>query len=262
MGDWVKGENPAGTKIEAAQPLTEITHSDLIADRAYKEIREAIFANRLPPGASLSVPELARQLAISRSPVREAVQRLVHDGLAVTSPYKGAMVARVDVEDLYRLYEVRELLEGLAARLATERLDNTALAELEEILNQHRKVLEDREDLAAHIGLDMRFHRRIREIAGNPHLADVLDGLQGKIQLAMRSLWRSDDAPLRALRDHEKILASMSSGDPSEAEVVARAHIVRVRETLVEAHQGKKDTRATKPQSSATQGGYDETKNG
>jgi DNA-binding GntR family transcriptional regulator len=258
----VKGENPAGTKIEAAQPLTEITRSDLIAERAYEEIREAIFANRLPPGAPLSVPELARQLAISRSPVREAVQRLVHDGLAVTSPYKGAMVARVDVEDLYRLYEVRELLEGLAARLATERLDKTALAELEEILNQHRKVLEDREDLAAHIDLDMRFHRQIREIAGNPHLAAVLDGLQGKIQLAMRSLWRSDDAPFNALRDHEKILAAMSSGDPADAEVVARAHIARVRETLVEAHQGKKDTGATKPQSSATQGGYDETKNG
>lgn len=238
-----------GKKMEITQSLAEIGHGDLLTDRAYREIQEAIYANRLPASAPLSVPKLARQLAISRNPVREAVQRLVYDGLAVTLPHKGAVVAHVDVEDLYELYEVRELLEGLAARRATERLEGVTLAELEEIVNQHRKVLEAGEGLAVHIELDARFHRRIREIADNPHLVEVLDGLQGKIRLAMRSLWQSDDAPSRALQDHEKILASMSSRDPSAAEVAACAHVARVREALAEVYRGEKGTRTTKPQS-------------
>ncbi len=144
----------------------------------------------------MSVPKLARQLAISRSPVREAVQRLVHDGLVVTLPHKGAVVACDNIGDLYQRYELRELLEGLAARLATGRLDKAVSAKLEDIVEQHRKALEQGRGLEAHIELDMRFHRRIRQIAGNPHLTELLDGLQGKIRLAMRSLWRSDDAPI------------------------------------------------------------------
>ncbi len=215
-----------------SRSLTELEHGGLLVDRAYKQIQGAIYDNRLPAGTSLSVPELARQLAVSRSPVREAVQRLVHEGLAVTVPHKGAVVARVEVEDLYQLYEVRESLEGLAARLATSRRDKSAISELEALVTRHREALEGGEGLGTHIEMDMRFHRRIREMAGNPHLAEALDGLQGKIRLAMHSLWRSEDAPRLALRDHEEILSIMAEGDPHAAEVGARRHIARVRSAL------------------------------
>jgi DNA-binding GntR family transcriptional regulator len=216
----------------ASRALAELEHGGLLADRAYAQIQGAIYDNRLPAGASLSVPELARQLAISRSPVREAVQRLVHEGLAVTVPHKGAVVARVQPEDLYQLYEVRELLEGLAVRLATHHLDQGAAGELGGIVARHREVLDGDEGLTAHIEIDMRFHRRIREIAGNPHLVRALDDLQGKIRLAMHSLWRSEDAPRLALRDHEEILAFMTGGDAGAAEAAARRHIARIRDAL------------------------------
>lgn len=213
--------------------LRSIGGRNLLADRAFEEIQEAIFSNALAPGVALSVPELARQLGISRSPVREAVQRLVHLGLAVTVPYRGAVVARVDIEDLQQLYEVRELLEGLAARRATERLDARSLTGLKELVSGHRSALEEGRGLQAHIDFDVKFHRGIREIADSSSLSEFLETLQGKVRLAMHSLWRSEEAPWLALEDHERILAAMAARDPAAAEEAARAHIARLRSSLV-----------------------------
>jgi DNA-binding GntR family transcriptional regulator len=141
------------------------------------------------------------------------------------------MVARIGGEDLQALYEVREVLESLAARRATKRLDSTVMSALLSLVEQHRKALE-REDLAGHVRLDMRFHLQIRELAGNQPLAEMLNRLQGQVRLAMHSLWGRDGAPQRALEDHEKILAVLLSSDPDAAEKAARAHITRVRTDL------------------------------
>lgn len=216
--------------------LRSIGHGELLADRAYEEIRDAIFTHALPPGTALSVPELARQLAISRSPVREAVQRLIYDGLAVALPYKGAVVANVSVDDLIQLFEVREMLEGLATRRVTERLTPSTKAELEGVVERHGEALK-RKDLASHVEMDMRFHSVIRESASNVPLSEMLDRLQARVRLAMHSLWQGDDAPRRALEDHKKILAAISAGDAEEAEAAARAHIARVRAVLTESRE-------------------------
>jgi DNA-binding GntR family transcriptional regulator len=212
--------------------LKGIGHGDLLTDRAYAEIREAIFAHVLPPGTALSVPELANQLAISRSPVREAVQRLIYDGLAVAVPYKGAAVADLTIDDLVQLFEAREVLEGLAARGATEQLTPSTKAMLEDAVEQHADALKQ-ENLASHIELDMHFHSLIRKAAGNEPLIEILDRLQARVRLAMHSLWGRDDAPRRALEDHKRILAAMLSGDPTAAEAAAKAHIARVRSALI-----------------------------
>src|SRR5436190_1053977 len=123
--------------MSAERAVNPVAAGSLLADRAYEELKGAVLANRLRPGDALSVPALAAQLSISRSPVREAVQRLIHDGLATHVPHKGAVVATVDVEDVRQLYVVREVMEGLAARLATERLDASRVAELRDLLERH-----------------------------------------------------------------------------------------------------------------------------
>ena len=101
--------------------LSAIEAGDLLADRAYSQLSTAILRNHLSPGASLSVVELARHLGISRSPVREAVQRLIWDGLADYRGRRGTVVVSIDLNDFLRLLEVREALEALAARLAAQR---------------------------------------------------------------------------------------------------------------------------------------------
>lgn len=215
--------------------------TDLLAERAYQELKGSILSFRLEPGNRLSVLELSERMGLSRSPVREAVQRLIHDGLATHVPYRGAEVSRVDLDDLRQLYVVREQLEGLAARLATEMLDAERMERLERILDQHAEVLETsiEPDGASgeqtHVELDMEFHRLTREAADNAHLSTILDHLQGKSHLAVHSLWRSGNASQLALAEHRRIYEAMIAGDPDQAEQAARAHIARLRVRLSQA---------------------------
>lgn len=221
--------------------VKEIGRTDLLAERAYQELKDSILSFRLAPGTRLSVLELSERMGLSRSPVREAVQRLIHDGLATHVPYRGAEVSNVDLDDLRQLYMVREQLEGLAARLATEMLDADKLARLAALLDQHAAVLDTAsQQLGAaeeqtHIELDMAFHRLTREVAGNSHLSTILDNLQGKSHLAVHSLWRSSNAPQLALAEHRRIYEAMAAGDPDQAEQAAREHISRLRVRLSQA---------------------------
>lgn len=235
--------------------LTPLAPGGLLAERTYEALKGAVLGNSLPPGAPLSVPELARQLNVSRSPVREAVQRLIYDGLATHVPHRGAEVCRVDIDELRQLYVVRELLEGLAARLATENLDGAGLAELRDIIAEHEQVLGDAGHrrgtgvtIATHIDLDMRFHSTLRQLAANEHLTAVLDPLAGRSHFALHSLWRSDDAPLLALDEHKSILNAMAAGDAALAESAARTHIARLRVRLGRARaQDAADGQRRKP---------------
>lgn len=216
-------------------PVLENIAGELLTDRTYETLKAAILRNQLAPGTALSVPELARRLNVSRTPVREAVQRLIYAGLANHVSHRGAEVSKVDIADLRELYVVRESLEGLSARLATARLDEEGLFALREILAEHERVLDRGADNVAHIELDMRFHRTVREIAANTHLTAALEPIAGRSHLALHSLWRSKDAPRLALDEHIRIVDAMAAGDPEFAETVARRHISRLRVRLSQA---------------------------
>lgn len=247
------GVEMIGKRMATDSVVGSIERRDLLADRAYKEILNAIFARKLSPGTTLSVPDLARQLAISRSPVREAIQRVVHEGLAVTEPHRGAVVASFGTAEVLNLYEIREVLEGLAARRAAERLDSSSKADLQKLVKEHREVLEQGKGFVMHMDLDMQFHRRIRELSGNAQLAELLLNLQGRVRLVMHSLWHNKNAPQRALEDHAVILAALCDGDPSEAESAARAHIARLRKTLVKTIESEAEHRVAGPEKGALQ---------
>lgn len=226
--------------MESVPVVKNIGRTDLLADRAYRELRDAILAGKLKPGRQLSVAELAQQMGTSRSPVREAVQRLIHDGLATHVPYRGAEVSRFQPRHLQDLYVVRELLEGLAARLATERLDLARTTELREILAAHEQAIRGRSRSGTaemdHIQLDMKFHRITRQIAANEHLSAFLDMLQGQSHLAYHALWSAPDAPRLAYEEHKRIFRAMLEGDPGRAEQAARQHIAGLRVRLLQAH--------------------------
>lgn len=215
--------------------VNAVAGGSLLADRAYEEMKGAVLANRLRPGDSLSVPALAAQMGISRSPVREAVQRLIHDGLATHTPHRGAVVATVDLDDVRQLYVVREVMEGLAARLATERLDATRVAELRALLEKHEALVSSGYDEERHTEMDMAYHRLIREAAGNDHLSDALGNITGKAHLALHALWRSSEAARLAVEEHRRIFEAMTAGDAEAAEQAAREHIRRLRVRLSQA---------------------------
>lgn len=200
------------------------------ADRIYGHLREAVLARELDPGSRLSIPRLAVQFGVSRSPVREAVQRLVQDGLATEEPHRGGAVATITADELLPLYEVREMLEGLAARLAAQRATRDELARLHTEQRSHEHAVENG-DIRAHVEHDLAFHKLLRQAAGNAELRLALERVQGRVTIAMLS---ADYAtwPAKAVAEHRSILDAVIAADPDAAESAARAHIVRVRQDI------------------------------
>ncbi|SNT51092.1 transcriptional regulator, GntR family [Actinomadura meyerae] len=204
-----------------------------LADQAYLRLREAILQRRVPPGTRLSVPAVARRLGVSRSPAREAIARIAGEGLATFVPRKGAVVARITPADLLEIYELREVLEGLAARLAAARIGAAALDELDALVAGHRAAIEDG-DVDRHMELDQAFHRAVRRAAGNGRLLEPLDRLQAQVRIAMDTTRRSPGGMPQALGEHERILAALRARDTGRAEAEARAHIVRLRQSIAD----------------------------
>jgi DNA-binding GntR family transcriptional regulator len=165
---------------------------------------------------------------ISRSPVREAVQRLIYEGLAEHLPHKGAVVSRVGTGDFCLLLEVRELLEGLAARRAATRMTVDDLDHLSEVLNAHETVVDSGDDVA-NVEYDIAFHRAIRDVAGNPHLQTTLTRIQSRAHLSLYTLWRGGRNPRFALEEHRDIYDALVARDPDRSEAMARRHIQRLR---------------------------------
>jgi len=124
--------------------LTEVvTHmqlsSETLSEHVFRRIQTAIVKGEIPPGSKISEPELARTYGISRGPLREAIHRLEGQKLLVRVPHVGARVVSLSHAELIELYEIRESLEGMACRLAAERMSEAEIAELRRVLNTHEQ---------------------------------------------------------------------------------------------------------------------------
>jgi len=212
-------------------PAATVQRGAGLAEQAYTLLRDAILTHALPPGTRLSVPEIARQLDVSRSPAREAITRIQYEGLADYVPHRGAVVSHIDLASLAEIYTIREVLEGLAARLATENADEEWLAQLESLWSAHAEAIEAGDE-ARRVELDGEFHRQIRTASQSPRLVESLDRLQGQIRLAMATTARQGGGPPAALAEHRSILDALHSGDGDASEELARDHIRRLRESL------------------------------
>jgi DNA-binding GntR family transcriptional regulator len=197
-----------------------------LADQVYDVLRGRILARSLRPGDRLSVPVLAAELELSRSPVREAVQRLVVEGLAEEEFHRGARVAAVDAEDLADVFAVRGALEGLAAALAAESDTATLVAVLRASITAHTDAIRN-DDEQAMIAADQAFHQALLEAADNRHLDRALGSLLGRAQVAMMSgdLCR---LPRKAVAEHKAILAAIREGDADAAGRAACEHVAAV----------------------------------
>jgi DNA-binding GntR family transcriptional regulator len=215
--------------MEPLSPLPPIQRQRL-ADQAYDVLREQILRRELQPGQRLSVPRIATELGLSRSPVREAVQRLVSEGLGVEQVHRGAVVAGVDPRELDEMYEIRARLEGLAARRAAARSDSALVADLGDLLERHVAAIEQQSEPEI-IRADLAFHARVLEAADSGHLTRVLNPILGRANLAMLAgdlrVW-----PLDAVVEHRAVLEGIAAGNQDLAEAAARSHVEKVHDRL------------------------------
>lgn len=188
---------------------------------------DAIVRGELPPGSSISEAEIAARFGVSRAPAREALLRLSEKGLVSRTPHVGARVIEFSREDLIELFEIRESLEGMACRLAAERISDSELKHLEAALDLHSAA----PDLASgksyfQGGGDQDFHfgiaRASRNVRLERHLCDDLYHLLRVYRF--RSSTRSGRAK-QAFEEHHAILKALQERNPDKAEAAMRHHI-------------------------------------
>lgn len=206
-------------------PDREPIKADRITDQVYARIRRLIVRHELAPGTRLSVPALAERFGVSRSPVREAVLQAVRDGLAVEKPRLGAFVARFEPADLRHVFELREALEGMAARLAASRRTKADLKTMTKLIGRQEAELAV-DNIEAFVDADIAFHEAVLTAARNPALGDALGQLFYRLRVAL-SMRVAPTGPDQALADHRAVLSAIEAGDPDAAERAARAHIAQ-----------------------------------
>lgn len=192
------------------------------SDHAYKFIIDGIREGRLVPGTRLREIELADQMNLSRTPVREALGRLQVQGLAVNDPDRGLIITEPDYAMTSELYAMREVLEGTAARLAARHASDVEIDFLNEI-NQRDAELTTAEELAENNRL---FHGTLYQCAHNRYLLKTLSSLQESMMLLGATTLAHPDRPKAARKEHQAIIEALRKRNQDEAEAAARQHII------------------------------------
>jgi DNA-binding GntR family transcriptional regulator len=192
----------------------------------YEALVELIVAGALRPGQHLVESELARQLGVSRQPVREALHRLEAEGWIDLRPSQGAFVHVPTEQEVDQLLDVRELLEGATARLAARAATPEAVARLRAAWEKGEAAVESG-DTAAAVAANNDFHAAVAEIAGNAVLAQLVEIVGRRVRWHYRQV-----APARgheSWAEHAELVAAIEAGNEDQAAALARVHTERTR---------------------------------
>jgi DNA-binding GntR family transcriptional regulator len=194
-------------------------------------IREAIIDGRLPPGQRLKEEELARELGISRTPVREALLILQTEGLVDAEPNRGAVVRSHDAGDLEDLYQLRALLEGYAARRAAANVTEATIADLSASCERFEALIDG--DVQELVKENLFFHSTILDTARSRRVAEQIRKVI-ELPLVYRSyIWYSVDQRRISAHYHRQITKALESRDGERAELVMKEHVFEARDVLV-----------------------------
>jgi DNA-binding GntR family transcriptional regulator len=196
-----------------------------LLDQAYNEIKLRIITCRYRPGEVLSEAAISDELKIGRTPVHQAIHRLMMDGLVAILPRKGVMVAPVGLDEVMEIIDVRLVTECYCARLAADRADDSELQSLQRILDASEKVTSNR-DIEKIMLFDRQFHDILARATRNTVLADVLRSLHERSLRFWFISLRDPDHHRSVLEQHRKIVEALKSRQPYAAENAMREHIV------------------------------------
>ena len=208
-------------------PRLDQVDSGTLSEHVFRRIQAAIVKGDIAPGSKISEPELARTYGISRGPLREAIHRLEGQKLLVRVPHVGARVVSLSHAELIELYEIRESLEGMACRLAAERMSEAEIQDLRKVLSTHERD----EAFQAGVGYyqqegDFDFHYRIIQGSGNRTLAKLLcDELYQLVRMYRIQFSATPNRPRQAFAEHHRILDAIADRDGELAELLMRRHI-------------------------------------
>jgi DNA-binding GntR family transcriptional regulator len=201
------------------QVLQRIDSTPDLVERVHRQLLDAICSGDLAPGVRITQEEIAASLGVSRQPVHQALRLLKKEGFVVDTGRRGVVVSQPEGRALAQLYEVRSVLDGLAARLAAQfgaRLDPA-------LIESGRKALKTKSVLEM-IRADMQFHQAIYAASGNPFIAENAGRHWQHIARAMGVALGPQRMGPSVWNEHEAMLRAINRGDAARAESLARSH--------------------------------------
>jgi DNA-binding GntR family transcriptional regulator len=203
--------------------------NEVKGNSVYDYLSNAIRTGDITSGQTLTERGLAEKLGVSRTPVREAFRKLEEQGLVQYEPHKGVKVITLSLDRVVHLYDVRELLEGLAVRTLTELNDGEAIAELNSYIDRAEKeaAVNNISELSV---INTEFHKALARLSKNSYLEDIMTMLQTHISLMMSTSLSNTGRPLENIEEHKMIIHAIKSKDADLAENIAKYHVRRARE--------------------------------
>lgn len=202
--------------------------------RVFQKIRDAILKGVYQENEELRESTLAKELGVSRTPVREALRQLQLEGLVKIVPNKGAYVTGITGKDVKDIYMIRSLLEGLCVRLATEHITEEQIEQLEEIvlLSEFHAKKNGKEKSEQVVELDGKFHEVLYEASNSRILEHVLSDFHKYVQLARKTSVTKENRAEKSIEEHKDILEAIKNKDADKADQLANTHIMKVMKNL------------------------------
>ncbi|QNB48031.1 FCD domain-containing protein [Thermanaerosceptrum fracticalcis] len=204
-----------------------------LGEMVYESLRDAIINQVLKPGERLMETELAEEMGVSRTPVREAIRKLEQEGYVVMIPRKGAYVAGLSIKDIHEVFEIRGALESLAAGLAAERATQEEIEEMERNIVLEASHFESN-DLIKTIEVDTKFHELIFKASKNDRLLGMISNLREQVQRFRTTTLAVSGRLKFALEEHRRIVEAIAARDVQLAQQMAKDHIESAENALLE----------------------------
>jgi len=219
--------------------ISKIEGYELLSQKVYRALKTEIIKGSLKPGTKLSEGKIAEQMGVSRTPVREALKELAAEGFVKMNPNQAVAVSNASVEDVQEVLQIRGVLEGLAARLATKTINEEEIKELEKYQKRMEQYT-NKDDVLAFSEMDAEFHELILNICGNDRLIQIRKNLSDQ---AHRFRIRSLSVPGRlkySLKEHQEIVEALKRKDAEQADRLSQKHIENVLANIL-AHKDKEE---------------------
>lgn len=213
----------------------DIQNHKPLREMVYEELKMQILTGKIIPGTRMMEVDLANEIGVSRTPIREAIRKLEKEGLVTIEPRRGAYASQISTKDMVEILEVRQNMEGLAAFFAASRMQADQLAELKEVAKLYNEAVKSG-NMQEMIKYDTRFHRIIVESCNNKVLVQMIEQLQ-ELVLRFRYIYydnfrRAENMP----EEHLEIMTAIETGDAEAARAAADIHIDRLKELVI--HDG------------------------
>lgn len=219
-----KEENTNTGKNKKMENNLKIEGYELLNQKVYRVLKESIIKGFLEPGTKLLENKIAEEMHVSRTPVREAMQKLVAEGFVKTTPNQTMVVTEVSPEDVKEVLQIRGVLEGLAARVAAKKINRQEIDELENLVAQ-MSLHVTKKNLSSYCKVDDEFHDLILNICGNKWIIQIRNNLGCFIyRFRIKSLSVSGRLK-HSLEEHQAIMESLREHDSAEADRLSQIHM-------------------------------------